>query len=209
VAEVGILIVDDDIVSQGALKGILDSEGWRVRIVPLASRALAEIATGRWNLVIANLAVLDLEGPLFLTLKDLAQSESSPLQGDGARVRKGIRVLFLLPMPASSHTRSLLEREGLPYSLKPYHLHDFLEKVSDLLVEGGAIEDPIRSIGGLVDTRKRRGIIRTARNARRGTMFASREDYQMSEEEIADFERQEEEDKKKREKERKDREHLG
>lgn len=207
-AEVGILIVDDDIVSQSALKGILDSEGWRVRIVPLASRALAEIATGSWNLVIANLAVLDLEGPLFLTLKELAQS-GAVVQETGAPIRKEIRVLFLLQVPASSHIQSLLEREGLPYSLKPYHLHDFLEKVSDLLVEGGAIAEPIRSIGGLVDTRKRRGIIRTARNARRGTMFASREDYQMSEEEIADYERQEEEDKKKREKERKDREHLG
>jgi hypothetical protein len=209
VPEVGILIVDDDIVSQSALKGILDSEGWRVRIVPLASRALAEIATGSWNLVIANIDVLDLEGPLFLTLKDLAQSEGPQLQETGAPLRRGIRVLFLLPVPASSFKQSMLEREGLPYSLKPYHLHDFLEKVSDLLVEGGAIAEPIRSIGGLVDTRKRRGIIRTARDARRGTMFASREDYQMGEEEIADFERQEEEDKKKREKERKDREHLG
>jgi hypothetical protein len=39
-------------------------------------------------------------------------------------------------------------------------------------------------------------------------MFASREDYQMSEEEMIDFEHQEEEDRKKREKEQKDRERL-
>ena len=43
VAEVGILIIDDDIVSQRALKNVLDSEGWRVRIVPLASHAMAEV----------------------------------------------------------------------------------------------------------------------------------------------------------------------
>jgi PleD family two-component response regulator len=30
VAEVGILIIDDDVVSQRALKNVLDSEGWRV-----------------------------------------------------------------------------------------------------------------------------------------------------------------------------------
>jgi len=32
--QVGILILDDDAQSQGALKQILDSEGWRVRMVP-------------------------------------------------------------------------------------------------------------------------------------------------------------------------------
>ena len=36
-------------------------------------------------------------------------------------------------------------------------------------------------------------------------MFASREDYQLTEEEMAEFERQEEEDRKKREKDLKDR----
>ncbi len=35
-------------------------------------------------------------------------------------------------------------------------------------------------------------------------MFASREDYQMTEEEMAEFERQEEDDRKKREKELKE-----
>jgi hypothetical protein len=38
-------------------------------------------------------------------------------------------------------------------------------------------------------------------------MFASREDYQMTEEELTDWERQEEEERKKREKEQKEREH--
>jgi hypothetical protein len=49
---------------------------------------------------------------------------------------------------------------------------------------------------------------RVAREGRRGTMFASREDYQMSEEELIEWEKQEEEERKKREKEKKDREHL-
>jgi len=46
------------------------------------------------------------------------------------------------------------------------------------------------------------------RDSRRGTMFASREDYQMSEEELVEWEKQEEEERKKREKEKKDRERL-
>ena len=47
-AEVGILIIDDDVVSQRALKNVLDSEGCRVRVAPLASEAMAELAS-RWD----------------------------------------------------------------------------------------------------------------------------------------------------------------
>jgi hypothetical protein len=39
-------------------------------------------------------------------------------------------------------------------------------------------------------------------------MFASRDDYQMSEEELLEWERTEEEERKKREKELEDRKHL-
>jgi hypothetical protein len=91
----------------------------------------------------------------------------------------------------------LLEREALPYAFKPYHLHDFLQKVSELLLESGAISDPLR---GVVGVAKNRGSFREARSSQK--MFASREDYQMTEEELADFERQEREEaeRKKRSK---------
>jgi CheY-like chemotaxis protein len=225
-AEVGILIIDDDIVSQRALKHVLDSEGWRVRIVPLASHALLELASGAWNLVIVNIALTDLQGPLFAILKELAQADTSDPAADPEGVpeippsengsdgplavvaKKRLRVLFLVPLLAAKHVQPILEQEGLPYSPKPYHLHDFLEKVSELLVEAGAIVDPIRSIGGLSAGTKRTRARRASREGRRGTMFASREDYQMSEEELVEWEKQEEEDRKKREKEKKDREHL-
>jgi PleD family two-component response regulator len=208
VAEVGILIIDDDIVSQRALKNVLDSEGWRVRIVPLASHALAEIASGVWSLVIVNVALTDVRGPIFTTLRDLAQGQADApedIELDASRPKR-IRVLFLVPVLAAKEVQPVLEKEGLPYSLKPYHLNEFLEKVSDLLVEAGALAAPIRSMEFSV--RKRRSGSRSARDKRNGAMFASREDYQMSEEEMVDYERQEEEDRKKREKAQKDREHL-
>jgi len=223
-AEVGILIIDDDIASQRALKNVLDSEGWRVRIVPLASSALAELASGGWNLVIVNVALIDLRGPLYAILKELAQAEmDAPIveapppesvpdtEAEGAVVavpKKRLRALFLIPALAAKQTHPFLERDGLPYSLKPYHLNDFLEKVSELLVEAGAIADPIRSIGGFGGgARKLKRARRVARDSRRSAMFASREDYQMTEEELTDWERQEEEERKKREKEQKEREH--
>jgi CheY-like chemotaxis protein len=222
-SEVGILIIDDDIASQRALKHVLDSEGWRVRIVPLASHALLELASGPWDLVIVNVALTDLRGPLFAILKELAQadttdppeapeyappSEENPPGAVALVARKRLRVLFLVPLLAAKHVQPILEQEGLPYSPKPYHLHDFLEKVSELLLEAGAISDPIRSMGSLSAGKKRVRARRVARESRRGTMFASREDYQMSEEELVEWEKQEEEERKKREKEKKDREHL-
>ena len=129
-AEVGILIIDDDIVSQRALKNVLDSEGWRVRIVPLASHAMAEIASGVWSLVIVNVALTDIRGPIFTTLKDLAQGQAdapADAEIDAARPKR-IRVLFLVPILAAKETQPVLEREGLPYSLKPYHLMNFSRK---------------------------------------------------------------------------------
>jgi PleD family two-component response regulator len=209
-AQIGILIVDDDIVSQRALKNVLDSEGWRVRIVPLASAAMLELASGEWNLVIVNVAMTDVRGPLFYTLKDLAQGAADALEDaeiDTARPKR-IRVLFLVPMLAAKQAQPVLEREGLPYLLKPYHLHDFLEKVGELLVEAGALADPIRSMRDISAGAKKKRGVRTARTSRRNTMFASRDDYQMSEEELLEWERAEEEEKKKREKQIKDRERL-
>ncbi|MGB0033878.1 MAG: hypothetical protein WBP79_00190 [Candidatus Acidiferrales bacterium] len=229
--EVGILIIDDDIVSQRALKSVLDSEGWRVRIIPLASHAFTELASGEWNLVIVNVALTDLRGPLYAILKELAQGESEadlsaareaeesgedPAEEAGeesirvaVQPRKRIRVLFLVPMLAAKTVQPILEQEGLPYTIKPYHLHDFLEKVSELLLEAGAITEPIRSMVNFSGRKKRQRNVRQARDSRRGAMFASREDYQMTEEEMVEWERQEEEERKKRDKEKKDREHLG
>jgi CheY-like chemotaxis protein len=233
VSDVGILIVDNDVVSQRALKHVLDSEGWRVRIVPTAAQALPELASGAWNLAIVNVALVDVKGPLFAILRDLAQADeqnematrseqeaqaSADEQAGAVKTdpraepevavselpRPRFRVLFLVPMTEAPKVEPILEQEGLPYSLKPYHLHDFLEKVSELLVESGSMEQSLRGIGEFkrAKTRKR---ARGARDSRRNTMFASREDYQMTEEEMADWERQEEEERKKREKEGKER----
>ena len=208
VAEVGILIVDDDIANQRALKNILDSEGWRVHIVHRDSHALAELATGDWSLAIVNITLTDVRGPFFAILKELSQVEAAEPPVDGQPARRGFRALFLVPVAAARQVQPLLEREGLPYSLKPYHLNDFLEKVSELLIEAGAITEPLRSVRGFGATKRRRREARSSREGRRGTMFASREDYQMTEEEMIEYERQEEEERKKREKAMKDREHL-
>ena len=51
VRQVGLLVLEDDSRNAAALKQILDSEGWRVRMVPDTKAFLAELRTGEWSLL--------------------------------------------------------------------------------------------------------------------------------------------------------------
>jgi DNA-binding response OmpR family regulator len=184
--QVGILILDDDDQNQGALRQILDSEGWRVRLVQDPKVLLSELKSGEWSLVIANIALAGTDTPIFITLRELAGVSHE----EGGR----IRVLYLVPELTGSQYVSALESARAPYVLRPFHLHDFLEKVSDLLVEVKAIEGPIRQVryefGG---QRKKKRLA-----GRSTSMFASRDSYSYSDEEIAEYEKQESEASKTR-----------
>jgi len=181
--QVGILVLDED--AQGsAVRQILDSEGWRVRVVPDTNLLLAELRTAEWSLVIANIALTGIDTPPFVTLRELA---SVPAE-EGGR----IRVLYLVPELTGSQYVGALETAKLPYVVRPYHLHDFLEKVSDLLVEVKAIEAPLRQVryefGSLRKKKKLAG--------RTNSMFASRDSYGYTDEELAEYEKQEAESSK-------------
>jgi DNA-binding response OmpR family regulator len=178
--QVGILVLDDNTPGGSAVKQILDSEGWRVRLVADTQMLLAELKTGEWSLVIANVAMTGVESPAFLTLRELASVPAA----DGGRVR----VLYLIPELTSAQYVVHLEAARLPYVLRPYHLHDFLEKVSDLLVEVKAIEAPIRQV------RREFGALRKKKKqAGRNSMFASRDTFSYTDEELAEYEKQESE----------------
>ena len=184
--QVGILILDDDDNNQGALRQILDSEGWRVRLVQDPKLLLAELRSGEWSLVIANIALAGIDTSAFITLRELA----SVSHEEGGR----IRVLYILPEMNSSHYVAPLELARAPYVVRPFHLHDFLEKVSDLLVEVKAIEGPIRQVrhefGALRKKKKMAG--------RSNAMFAARDSYSYTDEELAEYEKQESESSKNR-----------
>ena len=183
---VGILVLDDSAQGPSAVKQILDSEGWRVRVVSDNQMLLSELKTGEWSLVIANVALTGVEGHAFVILRELASVSPT----DGAR----IRVLYLVPEQTSSQYIVHLEAARLPYVLRPYHLHDFLEKVSDLLVEVKAIEGPLRQV------RHEFGALRKKKKqqAGRNSMFASRDTFSYTDEELAEYEKQEGEASKSR-----------
>jgi DNA-binding response OmpR family regulator len=184
--QVGILVLDADPQSTAALRVILDSEGWRVRIVPDAQLLLSELKTGEWSLVIANAALTPPNGAAFIMLREL----SGVAADEGGRMR----VLFLIPEMTGSQYVGPLEAARLPYVVRPYHLHDFLEKISDLLIEVKAIAAPIRQVryefGGLRKQKKAAG--------RSNSMFASRDSFSYTDEELAEYEKSESEASKNR-----------
>jgi DNA-binding response OmpR family regulator len=196
-SKVTILVIDDDASSQDTLRQMLDSEGWTVHIASKAAVVLPALAKSDWTMVIANLAITGISGPLFATLKELALS---PAMQDG----KGrLRVMFLLPESMGPEARQLLESERLPYVSRPYNLQDFLDKVSDLLIERAAIPNPIRKVrfGGAPSARQGGLLNQQPRHHERGQgMFARGGDYSMTEEEIAEYEKQEKEEQLRRKK---------
>ena len=184
--QVGLLVLEDEPSNAGALKQILDSEGWRVRIVADLPMLHAELKTAEYSLLIANIALVGLQSPTFHVLRELA----SVAPEEGGR----IRVLFVVPEMAGNQFLSALEQARMPYAVRPFHLHDFLEKVSDLLVEVKAIEGPLRM------TRYEFGEARKKKKqaSRTTSMFASRDSYSYTEEELAEYEKQEAETSKNR-----------
>jgi len=181
VRQVSILVLEDDARNSGALKQILDSEGWRVRVVEDVPMLHVELKSGEYSLLIANVALIGVESPTFQVLRELA----GVTPDEGGR----LRILFVVPEMSGSQFVGHLEISHLPYVVRPFHLHDFLEKVSDLLVEIKAIEAPLRM------TRYEFGAARKKKkeSSRTTSMFASRDSYSYTEEEIAEYERAESE----------------
>jgi DNA-binding NtrC family response regulator len=201
VARIGILIIEDDEANQSALRQVLDSEGWQVRVVSVVGHALGELSSGEWSLVIVNVAMIGLSSPVYLTLRELALAPAV----EAGNVRA--RVLFIVPESAAAEALPIFERDRLPYVLKPFQFHDLLEKVSDLLMEAAALANPIRRVrhdSSLSERKRKEG--REGREsgnafaARNTNMFAKRDEYVMTEEEIAEYEKTEKEEREMKQK---------
>src|SRR5450755_2188800 len=186
VRQVGILVLEENPQNAAAVRQLLDSEGWRVNTVADANLLLAELRNGEWALVVANVAVTGTDSQAFLTLRELAAVPPD----EGGR----IRVLYIVPEMTGSTYVKTLEKSHLPYVTRPFHFHDFLEKVSDLLFEVHAIATPLRQVSYELD-----GVRKKKQEAGRvNTMFAARDAHTYSEEELSAYELQESSGKKPR-----------
>lgn len=177
--QVGILVLEENPQNAAAVRQLLDSEGWRVNIVADANLLLSELRNGEWALVVANIAVTGTDSAAFITLRELAAVPPE----EGGR----IRVLYIVPEMTGSTYVKTLEKARQPYVTRPFHFHDFLEKVSDLLFEVHAIAVPLRQVSYEFGAGRKK----KAEASRANSMFASRGDFSYTEEEVAEYERQE------------------
>ena len=193
--ELHILVLEDDPGSQKSIQLMLDAEGWKVTILGDASTAFQELAKGTWALVIASMTLVDMRGPLFQILKELAQA--APVEEGRSR----LRVLFVVPADEVTNIIPVLENDHLPYATKPYHFNTFMEKVNDLLIQAQFIGKTARERGFAFEQRARTKSGKSGKkSAPASSMFASRDEYYYTEEELAEYERQQSEEEKKRKK---------
>ena len=202
------LIVDDDVVSQRALKNILDSEGWRVRIVPLASAAMLELASGEWSLVIVNVAMTDVRGPLFSILKELAQGAADAPEGASVDQTRPSASAFFSSSRCSPSVRPSRSSNGNPCPTSSSRITCTISSEKSASCWSRPARSPIPFAASATLTAPAAAARRARSPQAPQLMFAARDDYQMSEEEMLEWERSEEEARKKREKEIWDREHL-
>ncbi len=191
-SEIKILVLEEDAASQSALQTMLDSEGWSVQIVAEVSAVMKELARGSWGLVVASLGVTGLSGPVFTTLLELAKA---PPVEDG---RSRIRVLFVVPQAVVTQAIPILENDRVPYAVKPFQFNDFMEKINDLLVQAQLLKKTARERG--FGSQQPAGGSKGKRGSqeRESSMFASRDAYYYTEEELAEYERDQEKEKKKK-----------
>ncbi len=193
--EISILVLEDDPGSQNAIQVMMDGENWKVKILGDADAALQELAQGSWALVVASLGLVELSSPLFQVLKELAQS--APVEEGKSRVR----VLFVVSAGQATEVIPILETARLPYAMKPYQFNDFMEKVNDLLLQAQFLTKTARERGFAFEKRERAPAGKHGKKTQAAnSMFASRDEYYYSEEELAEYEREQKEAEKKKKK---------
>ena len=188
---VGILVLDDGAPGGSAVKQILDSEGWRVRLVPDTQMLLAELKTGEWSLVIANVTLTGVEGPAFVTLQELASVPAA----EGGRVR----VLFLIPELAGDQYIGQLEANyraffswfALRGKYIPVPNHRLVvvlagehDTFSNLQKSFDTATLPADFFDAALQKKKKQA-------SRSNSMFASRDSFSYTDEELAEYEKQE------------------
>lgn len=192
-SEVRILIIENDPASRTALASVLKTEDWQVEVVAAPEEALDRLRQVAWHLVLVDVSISHLHGPLFELLKELALAGGS------------VRVLFLVPSIVEEVARLDLERQKLPYCTRPIHLDDLLEKVSELLQSAGVIHQPLRRVRELAQSARPAQDFQQPGQAK-AEMFVSRKGYlDYDEEELRRQEEEEEAQRRKKQQEEKER----
>lgn len=122
-AEISLLLVDDELPLLGLLKKYLEREGFTVETAETGAQALAAIDDMRFNLVVLDLNLPDLAGEE--VLKDLLARSPD------------CRVLVSSGMPYSRDRVPESDRARVGVLMKPYVPRQLVEAIRNILVEKG------------------------------------------------------------------------
>ena len=116
-----VLAVDTDAAFLTAVKRVVESGRCRVDCAASAAEAVAYLERNRYDLVIADVEMPELEAQaLYARLEE--------------QLLEGMRLLFLAAEPPQGELAAFLDERRLPCLSKPLHLRRFLDKLDDLLL---------------------------------------------------------------------------
>ena len=113
-----IFVVEDQVVNQMLVENLLVDKGYDVRIFPKATEALSAILVSKPDLIVLDLMMPEMDG--FAFLEQLRAFTQIPVLVVTAR------------MDVESMNRAV-KLGANDYMMKPFHTHDFTNKVSRLL----------------------------------------------------------------------------
>jgi PAS domain S-box-containing protein len=115
-----LMIIDDETHLLKALQLGLEQHGYQVAAFANAADALLSTSANRYDFVICDLRMPEIDGADFYQMLILRRPELTQ------------RVLFITGDSVSADARGLMERSHLPHLNKPFSLADLLKKLEDL-----------------------------------------------------------------------------
>lgn len=118
-----VLVVEDEPTVAKLLEDVLQDEGFRVEAVLDGRRALHRAQSEKFDLIICDMKMPELDGPNFF----------HAVRQDGQDLSQ--RFLFVTGDVLSAATRDFLEQNQLPFVAKPFRVDELSRKVHQVLQE--------------------------------------------------------------------------
>ncbi|MDO8476105.1 MAG: response regulator [Candidatus Rokubacteria bacterium] len=120
-ARARILLVDDDPMITQLITDMLSLDGYEVETAPNGVAALAKIEGRRYDLILTDLHMPELDGAGLY--RELAKRQTHPPQ----------KIIFLTGTAGTSEAHRLVQETGLPLLRKPFNVVELLELVRKVL----------------------------------------------------------------------------
>ena len=120
VADVNVLLIEDDPDVSKSFTGALERQGFRVTAVNAADRAFEELRRSSFDVIVCDVILPRMEGTTFF---DRLKDDFPNMTG---------RVLFVTGWSGEEKTRRLVEYTGRPFLQKPVEMDVLVKAVREI-----------------------------------------------------------------------------